>query len=143
MFHHRTFAALAVVSTLAASSAAPEDASEHVGQTLEDFARGAADRDEDLLRRALHPSSRQYVPTPQGIQELDLETYLGLIRSGKIGGSPLRVELLEIRVDGDVAAAEAVFHGDSLDLKHTLSLVRDGERWRVLSTVVRIVPNDA
>lgn len=109
-----------------------------VEKVVQEFAQGAAERNEALLKSVLHEGSRQFIPTPDGVRLLDRDVYLGMIREGKIGGSPLSVTLHDVRVSGDSAAVEATFAGEGMRLDHTLSLVKGPDGWAIVSSVVRL-----
>ncbi|MCB9676348.1 MAG: nuclear transport factor 2 family protein [Alphaproteobacteria bacterium] len=73
-------------------------------QAVEAFVKAADTRDADALERLLHPAFRAvvHVQGKEGVDVLDRETWLSLLRAGKIGGTERQ------------ASVEAVVQGDGI-----------------------------
>lgn len=122
----------------------PTDAAEAIDAVLAAFTEGAAVRDLDRVRRALHPESRVFVPRPDGMQIIDRDAYLGLMEAGKVGGTPADRRLLQIEVDRAAASARQVRDMGAVALHDAVSLVRGPEGWMIACLVVqRVASADA
>ena len=64
-----------------------------IRQVIEDYAAGADHRDISRLEKAFHDDFRVIALTGEGVQNLDKQTYLGLIRGEKIGGVERQLEI--------------------------------------------------
>lgn len=125
--------ALSVVQAVAPS----DDAG--VRAAIQAFADGAAQHDVSQLETALHPASVQFIMGPT-LTRLERDAYLDLVRAKKLGGLPLRVDIQRVVITGRAAHADATFTSTAATLSHALSLVRAGDRWVIVSSVVAVVP---
>jgi hypothetical protein len=109
-----------------------------IKEVIEAYAKGADTRNLDALDTSFHDHFRVVAMTPEGVRNLDKQTYLQLIRDEKIGGVDRSLDIEWITADGDTARAEvtlstpkAVFHDD-------LALIRDSGTWQIVNNVTRV-----
>lgn len=107
------------------------------------YAAGDA-QDATALEAALHPQFRVLAldyPAPGQTGVIDRELYLTLIREKKFGGDPRTVTIDSVRLDGDRLAAVQVTasaQNSGLRFLASMTLVREGETWRVLQDAVQV-----
>lgn len=107
------------------------------------YAAGDA-QDAAALEAALHPQFRVLAldyPAPGQTGVIDRELYLTLIREKKFGGDPRTVSIDSVRLDGDrIAAVQVTASAKNSGLRFlaSMTLVREGETWRVLQDAVQV-----
>jgi len=111
-----------------------------IDSTLDAFTQGAAVRDVERVRGALHPSAHQYVQMPDGLQVIETDAYLELLKAGKIGGVPTTRLVSGVQITGRRAVAHQIRQTEALSLHDTVSLVQQDDQWVIVSVVVEVEP---
>jgi len=124
------------ILTLSALAKTPDA---DITRALDDFTQGAAERDVTRVERSLHPEARQFVFMPDGLQVLDRPTYVSLLKAEKIGGVPTERSTVAVQIDGLRATATQVRDMGEMALHDTLTLVREGDDWRIVSVAAEVV----
>ena len=124
---------------MSTSTTTPEPA-DAINAVLNDFTEGAALRDLDRVRSALHAESRMFVPRPDGMQIIDRERFLDLMAAGKVGGAPTDRRMIHIEVDRSAATVRQIRDMGALVLHDTVSMVRAPEGWMIACLVVQMAP---
>ncbi len=133
---HSLFLATALAFPAAAAAVEAGDETERAAviETLTAYARGADDRDAERVEGALHPESMQYLFAGDGIRAIDRQTYLGLLRAGKIGGKErsMEVEYVDI-TEGVSAFAKVQLRQEKRAFLHYVSLLKVDDTWQIAS----------
>lgn len=120
-----------------------------IRRTIEHYFQGLYHSDRDRLERAFHAGARIVGPDDGVLKEMTLPQFLAFASeqpaAGK-AGLPFDMEILQIRVDGDIASARVADTYIGRRFIDHLALVRlDGE-WRIYNKlwhVERPVDGDA
>lgn len=124
---------LTLLATLAYAGKGPPPA---IDAVLQDFVQGAATRDLKRVSRALHPEARQYVAMPDGLQVIETDAYLELLKAEKIGGTATTSTLHEFDVSGHHAIVRQTRDVGAFRLNDLVTLVEEDGAWRIVAVSV-------
>ena len=110
-----------------------------IKQAVENFARGAADLDFDLMEQTLDANFRAHVTFGDSgeFMVMNKEQYLGAMKAGKVGGQPVDVDFREFEQDGTIATLRADLTSPVLKMESHYSLIQTAGQWRVSQSLVR------
>lgn len=111
-----------------------------VEATLTDFSTAVAKGDVAAVEKLLHPSSVQVVDMSGTQMVLDTSAYLGAIKAGKVGGSPISLIVSDIHIQGSVATASTQRDLGTMVLNDAVTLVHSPDGWQIVSMAVQAVP---
>jgi hypothetical protein len=103
----------------------------------------AADARDLTAMEALLDGGFQIAFTVKGsgeVSALSRAVYLSLLKEGKAGGLPRRVEVLAVAVDGALARATAVLESDAARFESAYTLARRDGRWILLQDATVFAP---
>ena len=142
----RLSALLVLLSTVSYCQSSTHRAMEkEIKQVINDFQQAVAARDLSSLETLLHPDFRVMANRfsgGEGTTLLPRETYLGMMKAEKIGGTAYEVEIVNVAVKDHTAAAEVNFTSQSeADMHLFLLLVQDSnDNWQIISDLPVIIP---
>ena len=101
-------------------------------------------RDVTRLDAVLNPQYRvsvnQFMGSP-GVTVIDRASYLGMIKAGKLGGTPREVRFKSVEVVGNLAFVRAELESEELHFDNLLVLAQDGlGDWTLLSDTPYVTP---
>lgn len=114
---------------------------QRITQTLTDFTQGADEADLERLGNSLHP---QFTNVQNGFFEqtgvhiIDRSTYLGYVASGKFGGVPRRLSILQLDVLGEMAMVKVTLTRKEMVFHSYISLVFEQDQWKVIGNFPKI-----
>ena len=111
-----------------------------IRQVIENYAEGADTRDVGKLEKAFHEDFRVVAVTGEGVQNLDKQTYINLIRGDKIGGVDRQLEIEWITSKNNTARAEIRLKSPAVTFFDDLSFIKDQEKWQIINNVTQVVP---
>ena len=116
-----------------------------IKQVINDFQQAVAARDLSSLETLLHPDFRVMANRfreGEGTTLLPRETYLGMMKAEKIGGTAYEVEIVNVAVKDHTAAAEVNFTSQpEADMHLFLLLVQDSnDDWQIISDLPILIP---
>ena len=105
---------------------------------IDNFQQAVATRDLSSLEALLHPDFRVMANRfrgGEGTTLLPRETYLGMMKSEKIGGTAYEVDIVSVAIKDHTAAAEVNFTSQQeADMHLFLFLVQDSnDDWQIIS----------
>lgn len=121
-------------------AAVPPSPYAQVEATLTSFTAAVAEGDVATVERLLHPSSVQVVALPGSQMVLDTPSYLGAIKAGKVGGSPIELVVSDIHIQGSVATASTQRNLGAMVLHDAVTLVHTPEGWQIVAMAVQATP---
>jgi hypothetical protein len=105
---------------------------------IKQYALAADTQDARLLDEAFHENFQVIAHTKDGVRVLDKKSYLNLIREGKIGGSPRKLEILESSHDSKIGTAKLILRGPQALFHDHLTLLNENGYWSIVSNVTRV-----
>ena len=116
-----------------------------IKDVVNQFQQAVATRDVQSLETLLHPDFRVMANRFRGGEGMTLlprETYLGMMKAEKIGGTAYDVQVLNVSVHDHTAAAEVHFSSPAEANMHLyLLLAQDSnDRWQIISDLPVITP---
>ena len=107
-----------------------------IRETIGHYFHGLYHSDRERLARAFHPEARIAGPDDGVLKEMTLEQFLDFAESqpaASKNGDPFDMEILEIRIDGNIASARVADTYIGRRFIDHLALVRVNGAWRIYS----------
>ncbi|MCA9664130.1 MAG: nuclear transport factor 2 family protein [Myxococcales bacterium] len=139
----KTRSALLALLLLAAASA-PAHAGSSSGERralralLAKYNSSAEHRDVGAMASVLHERYRLTVKMGAKLLVIDKKAYLNMLRAKKLGGEKRAMNVASIDVTGNVGHIKVRFTGRKARFVEYLSLLRDGQGWRILGSTAQI-----
>ena len=113
---------------LAVAMATPASDDAEVRAAIKQFSTAADNQDAAMVGAVLHKEAQQFFMGENGLVRLETATYLGMLEQKKIGGTPRKVSIDRVTVDGNMASAQATMSNDAYRFDNFISLMKMVQR---------------
>ena len=110
-------------------------------EMIESYVQGADEQQVELVDQAFHQDFQVFAHSEGSIRVLNKATYLALLSAGKIGGTKRQIKYIDLQMDGPIGTARIELVGEKVTFRDHLSLIQDGETWKIVSNVTQVIPN--
>ena len=105
------------------------------------FVQGADSQDTQKLAKVLHHESQQFYIGADGLVRLPRSTYFTLIDEKKIGGTPRKLNIDSINVNGNLAVAKVEVWNEYARFENYFSLMKVDNSWQIVSVILQMETN--
>lgn len=132
-----------IILSFLISTASPAFAGDDSAQSVvRRFAAAGDTRDVEALEGTLHPTFRVLfaMNDDPAVSVMTRAEYLDLMRAGKLGGAPRKVQVERVEESGAFAYARVKMSRAGATFDGLITLVRHGSSWRIAedATVMRV-----
>ena len=119
------------------SAQAPKgNENDQIKKAITQFVKAGDVRDLVSLDQAMHSGFRVVLNNAFGSNKIDIlskEAYLAMIKEGKIGGTPRKIEIVSVETADNIATAKVKLESDKLRFTSLYSLVKTpDEQWQLI-----------
>ncbi|MFB9292730.1 nuclear transport factor 2 family protein [Persicitalea jodogahamensis] len=143
-YHACLGAVLAVDSTVTLAQKMDNEMETEIKQAVAIFDQATARRDIETLKSVLHPDYRvtanRFRGTP-GTTLITRETYLEMMKDGKIGGTKYEEEFRQISVTGHTAMVDVMLREIGVPAMHKYLFLVQNEKddWQIISDLPIVI----
>lgn len=134
---------LLTMATFGSAFAQNKKEEKAVKACIEKFATAADEQNIEELSDVLHPSYRSVLNKAFGAENatiLTKESYIGMAKEGKIGGSERSLKIVSMDVEDHIASAKVILESDALQFTSYFSMLKNEEgEWQMVSDMPLIV----
>jgi hypothetical protein len=109
-----------------------------ITQVINNYAQGTATADTKIIDHAFHHDFRVIALTKEGPRVIDKATYLSLLKDGKIGGIPRKLEVKHIEVQDKTAHARISLTSDKVVFNDQLQFIQEPQGWKIINNLTEV-----